>query len=84
MDLVVTVCDNAAAEACPVWPGHPATVHWGLPDPAAVREGDEKIRVAFESTYRELRQRIEQFMALPIEDLNSATIAQKARRIEAS
>ena len=84
LDLVVTVCDNAAAEACPVWPGHPATVHWGLPDPAAVREGDEKIRAAFESTYRELRQRIEQFMALPIEDLNSATIAQKARRIEAS
>ena len=58
MDFVITVCDNAAGEACPIWPGRPAIDHWGLPDPAAV-EGDEAERYrAFEDTWRALEPRI--------------------------
>ncbi len=81
MDLIFTVCDNAAAETCPVWPGFPATVHWGLPDPAGVAGDPHQVRQAFESTYRELQRRIDQFLKIPIEDLDAATLAQKARQI---
>lgn len=78
MDLIFTVCDNAAAEACPVWPGHPATVHWGLPDPAAVHGEAEQVRAAFESTYLELKRRITLFLKLPLEEMPHAEIAKKA------
>jgi len=61
MDVIVTVCDNAANEACPMWPGRPATAHWSLPDPAAV-EGVEEQRQAFENTYRDLERRISAFL----------------------
>ena len=57
-DFVVTVCDNAAGEVCPVWPGHPATEHWGLPDPAAVSGSETEIAAAFEATHAELQRRI--------------------------
>jgi arsenate reductase len=63
MDYVITVCDNAAAEVCPMWPGHPATEHWGLPDPAAVEGNDEHRRAAFQATYEDLRARIGAFLA---------------------
>jgi arsenate reductase len=77
LDLIVTVCDSAAGEACPLWPGRPLTAHWGVPDPAAV-EGDVAARrAAFRDAYAVLRRRIEAFVALPWETLDAA--ARKAR-----
>ena len=67
IDIVITVCDDAAAETCPVWPGHPVTVHWGLPDPAAVEGTDEEKRAAFVATAAELRARIDRLVDLPLE-----------------
>ncbi len=65
MDFILTVCDSAAGEACPLWPGHPATAHWGVPDPAAV-QGDEAMRrAAYRQTLLELHRRIELLIALP-------------------
>lgn len=70
MDFVFTVCDNAAAEECPFWPGQPMTAHWGVPDPVKV-EGPEAVRrVAFTETYRMLRSRISIFTSLPINTLD--------------
>lgn len=63
MDRVVTVCDNAAGEACPVWPGHPAKAHWGLPDPAAVQGSEAEQRGAFADTYAALDKRIVELVA---------------------
>jgi arsenate reductase len=63
MDFIFTVCDNAANEVCPIWPGKPITAHWGLPDPAAVAGGEEPRRLAFNDTYRALRTRIQAFMS---------------------
>lgn len=54
MDLIITVCDNAAGETCPVWPGHPSSAHWGVADPAAIRGSHEDIATAFQTTYREM------------------------------
>ena len=65
MDFILTVCDNAAAEACPVWPGKPITAHWGVPDPAAVEGPDEAKRAAFRSAAATLRRRIELLVADP-------------------
>ena len=69
MDLVITVCDSAASEPCPVWPGAPLQVHWGIPDPAAVTEPEEAVRAAFEQAYERLRRRVEAFLSLLDEDL---------------
>ena len=63
MDLVVTVCDNAAGEVCPVWPGAPRKAHWGVDDPAAVQGSDEERRAAFRRAFEELKQRIDAFLA---------------------
>jgi arsenate reductase (thioredoxin) len=65
MDRVVTVCDNAAGEACPVWPGHPAKAHWGLPDPAAVQGSETEQRRAFAETYDALDKRITELVTAP-------------------
>ena len=62
MDYVITVCNNAAGETCPVWPGHPATEHWDIADPAGVGETDEERRAAFEAAYAVLRKRIQAFV----------------------
>jgi len=74
MDFVFTVCDNAAAEACPIWPGQPMSAHWGVPDPAAV-EGNEALRrAAFNDTYRMLQQRISIFVNLPLSSLDRVAL----------
>ncbi|MDA8250747.1 MAG: arsenate reductase ArsC [Rhodospirillales bacterium] len=81
MDFVFTVCDQAAAEPCPVWPGHPITAHWGVPDPAAV-EGDEATRMlAFRDAFRMLERRIRLFVALPIRSLDALAITRKVAEI---
>jgi len=79
-DFIFTVCGNAAAEACPVWPGHPTSAHWGIPDPAHV-EPLEARREAFEEAYQSLKQRIEAFLALPLETMSPEKSALAARRI---
>jgi arsenate reductase len=65
MDFIFTVCDNAANEVCPVWPGHPATAHWGLPDPAAVKGTDDEIQRAYREAFVLLDQRIGLLLSLP-------------------
>lgn len=79
-DFIFTVCDNAANEACPVWPGHPATAHWGIPDPAHV-EPIEARRAAFEAAYQQLERRVEAFLALPLESMSREEAIAAARRI---
>lgn len=69
-DFIMTVCDNAAGETCPVWPGKPIQAHWGIPDPAAVEGPDSEVVLAFADAYRMLNNRIELFTALPIESLD--------------
>ncbi|HEY6831021.1 MAG TPA: arsenate reductase ArsC [Pseudolabrys sp.] len=81
LDFVFTVCDNAAGEACPVWPGQPMTAHWGIPDPAAAEGTDAQIAVAFQDAYRMLTRRIELFTALPIEKLDQMTLRSRLREI---
>lgn len=81
MDLIITVCDNAAHQACPLWPGHPATAHWGLPDPAAVTGSDADKRAAFRAIHDVLARRIEMLLALPIESMSEAARRHELRRI---
>ena len=81
MDFVFTVCDQAAAEICPVWPGHPLTAHWGVPDPAAVTGTDEQKRRAFADAFHTLQRRIELFASLPIETLSRLSLQQRASEI---
>lgn len=69
MDVIITVCDSAAGEQCPYWPGQPVTAHWGIPDPAAVEGTEDQKRKAFEVAFGQLRARIDQLLALPIESL---------------
>lgn len=80
LDYIFTVCASAAGEACPVWPGHPATAHWGIADPAHV-EPLKARREAFEVAYRQLERRILAFLALPLETLPANEIRAAARRI---
>lgn len=65
LDFVFTVCDSAASETCPAWPGHPATAHWGIPDPAAAAGSEDERRLAFATAFRQMEARIEAFLALP-------------------
>ena len=74
MDFVFTVCDNAAGEVCPVWPGQPMTAHWGVADPAAVQGSDDDKRRAFTDAFRQLHRRISLFVSLPISKLDAAAI----------
>jgi protein-tyrosine-phosphatase len=69
MDIIITVCDNAAGEACPVWPGHPATAHWGFPDPSANTGSDDEKRAAFAKVYSAIKQRIDLLVSLSDEKL---------------
>ena len=74
MDFIFTVCDSAAGEACPIWPGHPATAHWGIEDPAAV-EGEDIVKErAFEQAFQYMRNRIRAFVALPFQKLDALSL----------
>ena len=81
LDFVFTVCDNAAGEMCPVWPGQPMTAHWGLPDPAAVEGTDEIKRKAFHDTVVGMKRRIELMLALPMTSLDRMAIQREVRDI---
>lgn len=81
LDFVFTVCDNAANEVCPIWPGQPMTAHWGLPDPAAVEGSDALVAAAFEDTYRMLRNRISLFCALPLSEIDGMSLQTRLRGI---
>jgi arsenate reductase (thioredoxin) len=77
LDFVFTVCDNAAGEACPVWPGQPMTAHWGVPDPAEAEGTAAEIALAFKDAYRMLHQRIGIFTALPIASLDQLSLQRR-------
>ena len=80
-DFVITVCDNAAGEVCPVWPGQPMTAHWGIPDPAAVDGSDETKRRAFVQAMEQLQRRISMFINLPFSTLEGMKLEQAVREI---
>jgi arsenate reductase (thioredoxin) len=81
LDFVFTVCDQAAAEACPVWPGQPMTAHWGVPDPAAVQGTPDEQRRAFRDTFLILRRRIELFASLPFDKLEGLALQERLHQI---
>jgi arsenate reductase (thioredoxin) len=81
LDFVFTVCDNAAGEACPVWPGQPMTAHWGIPDPAEAKGSPAEIALAFKDAYRLLQRRIEIFTSLPLHSLDQLSLQTKLREI---
>ena len=81
LDFVFTVCDNAAGETCPLWPGQPMTAHWGVPDPAEATGSEAEVAMAFKDAYRMLAQRIGIFAALPIRSLDKLSLQNKLRDI---
>ena len=81
MDIIITVCDNAAGEVCPIWPGHPATAHWGFPDPAAVSGTDAQKRAAFDKVFHQIRHRVQLLADLPNEKLAHLSLTQELKRI---
>ena len=81
LDFVFTVCDNAAGETCPIWPGQPMTAHWGIPDPAEATGSEAEIALAFKDAYRMLHQRIGIFVALPVQSLDRLTLQSKLKDI---
>jgi len=83
LDFVFTVCDQAAQEACPVWPGQPMTAHWGLPDPAAAEGTEAEKRLAFADTFRMLNNRISIFVNLPLASLDRLALQKRLREIGA-
>jgi len=81
LDFVFTVCDNAAGEVCPVWPGQPMTAHWGIPDPAAATGSPAEVALAFKDAYRMLHRRIDAFTAIPLRSLDQLSLQAKLREI---
>lgn len=81
-DFIFTVCDNAAGEACPLWPGKPVSAHWGVPDPAAVKGTEEEQRKAFTDAAITLRRRIELFLSLPLKSLDAMSLQRELRDID--
>ncbi len=81
LDFVFTVCDNAAGEMCPLWPGQPMTAHWGIEDPAAVQGSDTGKWLAFRAAFRELEQRIKVFTSLPIRSLDGSKLQERLNAI---
>jgi arsenate reductase (thioredoxin) len=80
-DFIITVCDNAAGEVCPIWPGKPMRTHWGIPDPAAVEGNDAQIALAFADAYRVLKTRIDLFTSLPIDKLDALSLKRRLDEI---
>ncbi len=81
LDFVFTVCDNAAGEVCPIWPGQPMTAHWGVPDPAAIEGTDAVVAAAFAETYRQLNNRMIAFANLPIASISRLSLQSKLKQI---
>jgi arsenate reductase len=81
LDFVFTVCDNAAGESCPLWPGQPITAHWGIPDPAAAEGSEAEIALAFKDAYRMLNRRIDLLLALPIAKLDRLVLTTRLKAI---
>ena len=81
LDFVITVCDQAAGELCPVWPGQPIAAHWGMPDPAAVDGGDDAQHLAFLDTFVVLKRRIELMLALPLNKLDALAVRSEVKAI---
>lgn len=81
LHFIFTVCDNAAGEVCPIWPGRPVSAHWGLPDPAGVTGSDEDIMAAFEETYARLHKRLSAFLELPFDQLDEKDLKQRLDQI---
>ena len=81
LDFVFTVCDNAAGEVCPIWPGQPMTAHWGLPNPAEAKGNPAEVALAFKDSYRMLNQRIGIFVSLPLRSLDQLSMQKKLREI---
>ncbi|WP_233830032.1 arsenate reductase ArsC [Paraburkholderia sp. ZP32-5] len=81
MDFVITVCDQAAGEVCPIWPGTPITAHWGFEDPAAFHGTDADKRKVFNRVYRQIRNRVSQFIALPLHELDHNAVQREMRAI---
>ncbi|MFZ0487962.1 MAG: arsenate reductase ArsC [Arenicellales bacterium] len=81
MDFIFTVCDDAARETCPVWPGHPMTAHWGVPDPAAVKGSEAEIGLAFADAYRMLNNRIKLFINLPLASLDELSLRSRLAEV---
>jgi arsenate reductase len=84
IDIVITVCDNAAGESCPVWTGNPVTVHWGIPDPAIDSDDAGAVKAAFDSAYRRLRRRVEAMVALPLSTMTPEQIGAALRAVHQS
>lgn len=81
MDFIITVCDNAAGEACPIWPGRPATAHWGFEDPAAIEGSDADKRTGFERVFQQIRVRMQLLVDLPLEAMDGDAARAALRRI---
>jgi arsenate reductase len=81
LDFVFTVCDNAAGEICPIWPGQPISAHWGIPDPAAVKGTETAKAIAFADACRQLRNRIGLFVELPLQSLDRTSLQRQVREI---
>ena len=84
MDFIVTVCDNAAGEMCPIWPGQPVSAHWGFEDPAAVEGSDADKRRAFDTVFRQIMARVRVFVNLPLATLDKAAIQREMKAIGAT
>jgi arsenate reductase (thioredoxin) len=84
MDLIITVCDNAAGEVCPVWPGHPATAHWSYADPSAGDASDAIKKEAFQQTLLMIRRRLELLISLPAEQIGQSSLQASARKLAQS
>jgi len=81
MDFIITVCDQAAGEVCPLWPGHPSSAHWGFYDPAAVEGSDDTKRAAFEQVFKQIKYRLEAFLKVRLEQLDDDAISIELRKV---